>query len=119
MRKKMIAVATASALTLGGLTVAPNEALAQTQSGSSTDFGKGVEKAFDPDNWKIEEGTTFKGFMKQVFLPYKMMFEGMGDNNIAKSSEGATRAVIQYGIIFAIVTVVGQVIQLVMSNVVR
>lgn len=115
MRKKMIAVATASALTLGGLTVAPNEAYAQTQSGSSTEFGKGVEKAFKPETWKIEEGTTFKEFMQQLFSPYKMMFSG----DIETSSEGATRAVIQYGIVFAIVTVVGQVIQLIMSSVRR
>ena len=61
------------------------------------------------------EGSSFKGFMNMLFEPY----EQMSSDNLATSSMGAARAIINYVIIAAGVTLIGQAIQIAMANMPR
>lgn len=77
---------------------------------------RGIERAFDPNEFSsIDEGDTFKDVMQKLFQPTKDMFSG----DVETSSKGFTQSLINYAIIAAAVTVVGQVIQLVMANLPR
>ena len=61
------------------------------------------------------EEDSFSGFMKMMFKPYELMFSG----NLEQSSQGVTQAIINYLIIAAGVTIIGQAIQIVMANMPR
>jgi len=126
MRKKIASSIIAASLTIAAVpAIAPATATAQTNlaatAGAAGDrakansdaVGRGIEKAFDPkESSSVPEGSGFKGFMKMLFEPYKQMF----DSNLETSSQGVTRTIINYVIIAAGVTVIGQAIQMVMAN---
>lgn len=124
MRKKIASSIIAASLTIAAVpAIAPATATAQTNfaagdraKADTGAVGRGIEKAFDPnESSSIPEGSGFKGFMKMIFEPYKQMF----NSNLETSSQGVTRTIINYVIIAAGVTVIGQAIQMVMANMPR
>lgn len=114
MRKTWIAVATSAALLLPA---APAAHAAPTDTGKANDnaISRGIENAFDPDKASSMKEDSFKGFLDMAVNPYRLMFSG----DLEQSSQGVTQTIINYVIIAAAVTVVGQIIQLVMSNLPR
>lgn len=122
MRKKLIAAATAIALTVPAVQ-APH-AQAQTEGSSAEqnfkDIGQGIENAFDPES--SSDMDTPKGFFGKLIEPYKLgsseAFKPHNGSsmNLEASSQGITQAIINYLIIAVGVTLVGQIIQLAMSN---
>ena len=58
---------------------------------------------------------SVKGFFDMAVNPYRLM----SSDNKELSSQGVTQAIINYVIIAAAVTVIGQIIQLIMSNLSR
>lgn len=110
---KAVSVATAAALTLGAF---PAVADAQSKLDQSSDaVNRGIENALDPDKWVLQENSSTKDFFKNGLEP----FGDMSSMDTATSSEGLTRAIINYAIIAAGITIIGQIIQLVMANLPR
>lgn len=107
MRKTLVAATTAAALSLGALSAAPTVAAQDQVEGSAVT--NGIAQAFDP------EVASSGSFTDVVFGQYADMSSG----NIEQSSRGVTRAIINYFIIFAGITVIGQIIQLIMKNLPR
>ncbi len=114
MRKKMIAVATAAALTLSAAPAVHAET-ATNSKGADTAIGRGIENAFDPDKASSMKEKSVKGFFDMAVNPYRLM----SSDNKELSSQGVTQAIINYVIIAVAVTVIGQIIQLIMSNLSR
>lgn len=118
MRKKIASSILAASLAVSVLPATSPTAAAQTRATSDTGAAieRGIERAFDPNEFSsIDEGDTFTDVMKKLFLPYKDMFSG----DVETSSKGFTQNIINYAIIAASVTVIGQAIQLVMANLPR
>lgn len=122
MRKKIASSIIAASLAVAAVpAVSPTvpvaaAAPADNASEASEAINNGIEKAFDPDvASSIPEGSGFKGFMEMVFKPYKLMFSG----DLEQSSQGVTQTIINYVIIAAGVTIIGQAIQFAMANMPR
>lgn len=114
MRNKFIAAATATALTLSAAPAVQAQPVNAVQPADSA-IGRGIENAFDPEKASSMKEDSFKGFLDMVFNPYRLMFSG--DTEL--SAQGVTQNIINYVIIAAGVTVIGQIIQIVMSNLPR
>ena len=119
MRKKIASSIVAVSLAVAATpVVAPAPATAQTarSNANSEAISRGIEKAFDPkESSSLPKNAGFKEYMQLLFTPYKQAFSG----DLETSSQGVTRAIINYVIIAAGVTVVGQIIQLAMANMPR
>lgn len=119
MRKKIASSVVAASLALAAVpAVSPATATvqaAETETGSSTAVSRGIENAFDPSVASSMEEDSFKGFMQMLFNPYKLMFSGDAE----QSSQGVTQAIINWAIITLGVAVIGQAVQIVMSNLSR
>lgn len=120
MRKKIASSIIAASLAVAAAPAGP-PAVAASQSsagGSSVDGNpQGSSGSSEGANGSSDEaeGSGFKGFMNMLFEPY----EQMSSDNLATSSMGAARAIINYVIIAAGVTLIGQAIQIAMSNMPR
>ncbi len=88
---------------------------ADNASEASEAINRGIEKAFDPNESSSLKEDSFKGFMQMLFEPYQQMFSG----DLETSSQGVTRTIINYVIIAAGVTLIGQAIQIAMANMPR
>lgn len=119
MRKKIASSALAAALAFTAVpAISPAPATvqaAEADAGANTAVGRGIENAFDPSIASSMEEDSFKGFMGMLFKPYKLMFSG----NAEQSSQGVTQAIINWAIITLGVAVIGQAVQIVMSNLPR
>lgn len=104
----------AAAATTDQLTANANAA-AGNASEASEAINRGIEKAFDPNESSSLKEDSFKGFMQMLFEPYQQMFSG----DLETSSQGVTRTIINYVIIAAGVTIIGQAIQIAMANMPR
>ena len=121
MRKKIASSVLAASLALTTVpAIAPAPATAQTAQGEAqlpdTAVGRGIENAFDPKVASSMKEDSFKGFLEMAFRPYSLLFKG---ENTEQRVQGATQLVINYAIIAAVVTVLGQAVQIVMSNLPR
>ena len=115
MRKKIASSIIAASLAVaaapaGPPAVATPLSSVDSSSQGSSDSSEGANGSSDE-----AEGSGFKGFMNMLFEPY----EQMSSDNLATSSMGAARAIINYVIIAAGVTLIGQAIQIAMSNMPR
>ncbi|SIS40896.1 hypothetical protein SAMN05444817_102122 [Corynebacterium appendicis CIP 107643] len=120
MRKKIASSIIAASLAVAAAPAGPPAVAAPLSSvrGSSVDGNpQGSSGSSEGANGSSDEaeGTGFKGFMNMLFEPY----EQMSSDNLATSSMGAARAIINYVIIAAGVTLIGQAIQIAMSNMPR
>lgn len=125
MRKKIATSALALSLAFAAVpavspatvtaATAPVDFTAADANETSEAINRGIENAFDPDKASSMEEESFSGFMKMMFKPYKLMFSG----DLEQSSQGVTQAIINYLIIAAGVTIIGQAIQIVMANMPR
>ena len=120
MRKKIASSIIAASLAVAAVPAGPPAVAAPLSSvggsfgdGSSQDSSGSSESAIGSSD--EVEGSSFKGFMNMLFEPYELM----SSDNLATSSEGAARAIINYVIIAAGVTLIGQAIQIAMSNMPR
>ena len=114
MRTKMIAVATAATLALSAAP-AVHAQPAKNTKGADTAIGRGIENAFDPEKASSMKEDSAKGFFDMVVKPYRLM----SSDNTEQSSQGVTQAIINYVILAVGVTVIGQIIQLIMSKLPR
>ncbi|GAB3075937.1 hypothetical protein [Corynebacterium aquatimens] len=118
MRTKIIAVATAAAVTFSAVPAITPAALAAepaNQTSSSEQVKNGLDRAFSKEAWTPKEEGA-KGFFEWAFEPYKLIFNPDNDRGrVEQSAEGSSRNVINYIVIAAIITVVGQIIQLAMA----
>ena len=110
---KAVSVATVAALTLGAF---PAVADAQDKIGKiSEEITTGIERGIDPEKSVLQENSSTKDFFKNGLEP----FGDMSSMDTATSSQGVTRTIINYVIIAAGITIIGQIIQLVMANMPR
>lgn len=110
---KAVSVATAAALTLGAFPAAAGAS--QKIEQSSKAVGKGIEEAFDTDNSSLGDNPSAEDVFGMAIQPFK----DMSSDDTATSSKGFTQAIINYAIIAAGITIIGQIIQLVMANMPR
>lgn len=125
MRKKIASSIIAASLAVAAAPAGPPAVAASPSSiGGSSIGGSSVDGSSQGSSGSSEgaigssdeaEGSGFKGFMNMLFEPY----EQMSSDNLATSSMGAARAIINYVIIAAGVTLIGQAIQIAMSNMPR
>lgn len=118
MRKKIASSALATALAFTAVpAVSPAATVqaAESATGTNTPVERGIENAFDPSIASSMEEDSFKGFMDMLFRPYKLMFSG----DAKLSSQGFTQAILNWAIITASVTIIGQAVQIVMANMPR
>lgn len=119
MRKKFASSVLAASLAFAAVPavspIAATVQAAEAEAGANTDVGRGIENAFNLDVASSMQEDSFKGFMEMVFKPYKLMFSG----NAELSSQGFTQVLINWAIITVSVTIIGQAVQMVMSNLPR
>lgn len=118
MRRKIASTMLAASLTFAAVTAASPAATVQAteaETGATTPIGLGLADAFNPDVASSAEEDSFKGFMDMLFKPYKLMFSGDAE----LSSQGFTQAILNWAIITASVTIIGQAVQIVMANMPR
>ncbi|MDK8624904.1 hypothetical protein [Corynebacterium appendicis] len=112
MRKKIASSIIAASLAVAAAPAGPPAVAASLSSVGGSSQGSSGSSEGSTDG---AEGSSFKGFMNMLFEPYEKMSSG----NLAASSMGAARAIINYVIIAAGVTLIGQAIQIAMANMQR
>lgn len=118
MRKKIASSVLAASLAFAAVpAVSPIATVqaAEAEAGANSAVGRGIENAFKPDVASSMKEDSFKGFMQMLFNSYKLMFSG----DTEQSSQGLTQVLINWAIITVGVTIIGQAVQMVMSNLPR